>query len=141
MWKKGFWIGTASGLALGFYMWIIESLTEIKIYTLLMNVDFIPVIGDIDWPVFIEWLFHMIISWGIGIFYCFLLRNRQTNTVRLQWMAAYVLSAIAASTYFPLTILAIKETPSVTNIAAISFWLAGHILYATILKASYSIKR
>ncbi|WP_082234669.1 hypothetical protein [Halobacillus massiliensis] len=140
MWRKGIWIGTISGLAIGIYMWLVEELTAIKVYILLMNVDFIPVIGDIDWPAPVEWLFHLIISWAIGMIYCFLLRSKQNSTVRMQWILAFVLSAIAFSTYFPLTLLAIKDTPAVTNMTAIVLWAAGHILYALLLKLSYNLK-
>lgn len=135
--RWGLWIGTISGVILGLYMWFVEMATGKKIYTLLMNVDFIPLIGSIDWPVYMEWLFHMMISWTIGILYVYLLKQRVTNTRRNQWFLSVILSAMAAMTYMPLTRLAIKETPPLTDGVAILYWLIGHILYAITLKRSY----
>ncbi|WP_226576885.1 hypothetical protein [Halobacillus litoralis] len=135
--RWGFFIGSTSGIVLGLYMWFVEKMTGEKVYTLLMNVDFIPVIGSIDWPVIIEWLFHMIISWAIGIFYAYVFMYRLKATNRRRWLAAILLTAGAATTYVPLTLLAIKETPPVTDGTAITYWLIGHVLYAVTLKRSY----
>ncbi|MFC7321193.1 hypothetical protein [Halobacillus campisalis] len=137
MFKWGVYIGTTSGIALGLYMWIVELVTEIKVYTLLMNVDFIPVIGDIHWPVYIEWLFHMIISWGIGVLFCYLFMKKIKVTMKRQWIAAFILAGGAATSYFPLTALAIKETPGLFDLTAITYWLIGHAIYAIVLKSSY----
>ncbi|MGP4077231.1 hypothetical protein [Halobacillus sp. K22] len=135
--RWGFWIGTTSGLVLGFYMWLVELVTGEKVYTLLMNVDFIPVIGSIEWPVVIEWLFHLIISWIIGVLYVYAFRRVLKDTSRNRWSLALILSAFAATSYVPLTLLAIKETPALTDGAAIFYWLIGHVLYAVVLKMSY----
>ncbi|ARI78049.1 hypothetical protein [Halobacillus mangrovi] len=136
--RWGIWIGSTSGIVLGMYMWYVELVTGKKIYTLLMNVDFIPVIGSIDWPVVMEWLFHMVISWVIGILFAYVfMRKRLKPTNRNQWLLAIILSVVAATTYVPLTILAIKETPALTDGIAILYWLVGHALYAITLKKSY----
>ncbi|MBA2174512.1 hypothetical protein H0266_06275 [Halobacillus locisalis] len=135
--RWGLWIGTLSGIVLGLYMWFVEMATGKKIYTLLMNVDFIPVIGGIDWPVYMEWLFHMIISWIIGVLYVYVLKNWISDTRRNQWRLAIFLTAGASTTYVPLTLLAIKETPALTDGVAIIYWLVGHVLYAITLKKSY----
>lgn len=135
--RWGLFIGTTSGMVLGLYMWFVEQITDKKVYTLLMNVDFIPVIGEIDWPVVLDWLFHMIISWIIGVLFAYAFMYRLKNTNRFRWLLASLLTAIAATTYVPLTILAIKETPALTDEVAILYWLIGHVLYAITLKRSY----
>ncbi len=135
--RWGLWIGTLSGIVLGLYMWFVEMATGKKIYTLLMNVDFIPVIGGVDWPVYMEWLFHMIISWIIGVLYVYALKNWISDTIRNQWRLSIFLTAGASTTYVPLTLLAIKETPDLTDGVAITYWLVGHVLYAITLKKSY----
>ncbi|WP_390217193.1 hypothetical protein [Halobacillus seohaensis] len=122
---------------MGLYMWIVELTSEKQVYTLLMNVDFIPIIGSIEWPVFIEWMFHMIISWGIGIIFCYIFMKKVTATSKRQWKVAIVLAGFAALTYFPLTLLSVQETPRIADIVAISYWLIGHMLYAIVLKLSF----
>ncbi|MFD1017829.1 hypothetical protein [Thalassobacillus hwangdonensis] len=137
MLKKGIWIGTVSGFALGIFLWLMEEVTGQRVYTLLMNVDFIPVIGDIEWPFFMEWLFHLIISWGIGIVYVYLLKSKMRDDQGHRWSLALTLSTLAALTYFPLTELAIKPTPDLDNLIAITYWTIGHIIYSIVLKISY----
>lgn len=83
--RWGLFIGTTSGIVLGLYMWFIEKITGDKVYTLLMNVDFIPWFGSIDWPVLMEWFFHMIISWVIGLVYAWLFMYRLKPAPRNQW--------------------------------------------------------
>ncbi|MGV2621794.1 hypothetical protein QRD89_05650 [Halobacillus sp. ACCC02827] len=136
--RWGLFIGTTSGIVLGLYLWFVEQVTGMRVYTLLMNVDFIPVLGDIDWPVFMEWFFHILISWAIGIIYAYLLMYRLRKTNRNRWLLAVGLTLFAAFTYVPLTILAVKETPGLTDGAAITQWLIGHALYAITLKMSFS---
>ncbi|QAS51640.1 hypothetical protein [Halobacillus litoralis] len=135
--RWGLFIGTSSGIVLGLYMWYVEMVTGKEVYTLLMNVDFIPIIGGIDWPVPLEWFFHLVISWMIGILYAYVFMRKWKETNRNRWKLAIVLTAIAASTYIPLTIFAIKETPALTDWTAILYWLIGHVLYAITLKKSY----
>ncbi|MBH0228767.1 hypothetical protein [Halobacillus yeomjeoni] len=136
--RWGLWIGTTSGVVLGMYMWFVELVTGKKVYTLLMNVDFIPVIGGIEWPVIIEWFFHMIISWVIGIIYVLAFtRGFLKETSRNLWLLSIGLTAFAATTYVPLTLLAIKETPAVTDVEAVIYWLVGHALYAITLRKTY----
>jgi hypothetical protein len=136
--RWGIWIGTTSGIVLGMYMWYVELVTGKKIYTLLMNVDFIPVIGNIEWPIIMEWFFHMVISWAIGVLYAYVFMHRRLrDTNRNRWLLSIGLTAGAATTYVPLTILAIKATPSLTDEIAILYWLIGHVLYAITLKKSF----
>ncbi|GGC74407.1 hypothetical protein GCM10007216_01260 [Thalassobacillus devorans] len=137
MYRNGLWVGTTAGLAIGIFLWIVEKATGIKVYTLLMNVDFIPWIGKIAWPFYVEWLFHLIISWGIGMIFVYLLRNSMIDSHSHQWSLALTLATLAGLTYFPLTALAIKETPAIDSISAIFFWSAGHGLYAVVMKLTY----
>lgn len=137
MYRTGLLVGTIAGMALGIVLWAAEAATGIKVYTLLMNVDFIPWIGQIDWPVYMEWFFHMIISWGIGVIYVFLLHYSVSDAPIHQWSLALTLATLAGLTYFPLTALAIKETPAIDDIAAIAIWSAGHGLYAVVMKLIY----
>ncbi|MFQ3543867.1 hypothetical protein Q7A53_07255 [Halobacillus rhizosphaerae] len=131
---KGLWAGTVSGLVLGLYMWAAEEITGLKVYTLLMNVDFVPLLQGIEWPWFMEWLFHMSIAWTIGIVYAYLLAKMSENKTITRWVTAGGLAFLAALSYIPLTLLAVKQTPSLTSGAAVFLWLIGHLLYAGSLR-------
>lgn len=131
--KKGLWIGTATGFLLGLILWIFEYTTGKRVYTLLLNVDFIPVMGSIDWPIYMEWLFHLIIAWSIAIVYVAWVKYQTDGRASSRWATALVLTAFAALTYFPLTDLAIKETPAFDDLAAISYWLIAHLAFGVAL--------
>ncbi|WP_272479950.1 hypothetical protein [Aquibacillus koreensis] len=60
--------------------------------------------------------------------------NRKGSTTPMYRLGiALLLSMIAAISYFPLTSLAIKETPSVTDWQGITYWIIGHLIYAFIM--------
>ncbi|MRH44203.1 hypothetical protein GH741_16290 [Aquibacillus halophilus] len=134
--KKVIVSGTVSAAVLGLFLFMIEELTNQKVYTLLLNVDFIPIFENISLPIIVEWIFHIIISWGIALVFHLWLIKKPDSTKSSQWVVVFVLTALASLSYIPLTLLAIKETPSLDNVEAIFFWIVGHILYATVLKTS-----
>ncbi|MFC4403228.1 hypothetical protein [Gracilibacillus xinjiangensis] len=122
-------LGTISGVVLGCFLWFIEKLSNIKLYTLLMNVDFIPgVEGDLS-PV-LEWFFHIVIAWLIALLY---LSLQRILSKRYHKPAALLLSITAAISYFPLTLIAKKETPSADDVIAITLWFIGHVIYGMVL--------
>ncbi|MFC0524805.1 hypothetical protein ACFFGV_14600 [Pontibacillus salicampi] len=135
--KKGFLIGTITGFLLGLVLWLMEATSGILVYTLLLNVDFIPIVGNIAWPLWIEWLFHLTIAWAIGITYVVWIKQFTDGGRNSRWSIALLLSVMAALTYFPLTELAIKETPSLTDSNAISLWFGAHFLFGIALVKLY----
>ncbi|SHM42797.1 hypothetical protein [Gracilibacillus kekensis] len=122
---KSIIIGTFAGFVLGLLLWWMEKITGEKVYTLLLNVDFI--FQGIRLSLWIEWLFHLIISWLLVYIYLIMLQFCKTWFRRL--LLILLLSFLAASSYIPLTILAIKETPALTNGIAIMLWTMGHLFY------------
>ncbi|WP_062197735.1 hypothetical protein [Massilibacterium senegalense] len=50
MTKRGFIYGTITGFLLGLIFYLIEKVMDIKLFTLLLNVDFIPILGTISFP-------------------------------------------------------------------------------------------
>ncbi|RCW69719.1 hypothetical protein [Saliterribacillus persicus] len=129
---KGVWLGTISGFVLGFFLWSIEELFHLKVYTLLLNVDFIPLLSDINLTIVGEWFLHLIISWAISlVFLLFLTKKSRTN--RQVYIVAGLLCGGAALSYFPLTFLANKETPALFDGFAIVTWMIGHVIYGLIL--------
>lgn len=138
-WMNILTAGGVSGLGLAFFLWVAERVSEELVFVLLLNVDFIPLIGAVKWPVLIELLFHLIISWVIAFGYLsFFYKKNRTN--RQRWYAALFLSIGAGFTYFPLSILAIRPVPSPDNITAILYWFSGHLLYAVLLKKTSGLR-
>src|SRR5690625_3688159 len=69
-------VGILTSFVLGFFLKILELITDLKVYTLLLNIDFIPILGNINFPEWIEFSFHIIISVILTyIFYYFVVKN------------------------------------------------------------------
>lgn len=131
--KAAFVTGMLAGAGLAAFLWIIESVLGEKVFVLLLNVDFIPYVNRVEWSLIMELIFHLIISWVIAALYtCYLEWKHPVN--RQKWFLSLALSLGAGFTYFPLSLLAIREVPSVDNFSAIVYWFMGHTLYAVLLK-------
>lgn len=137
--KIGTWIGTIAGVALGSLLYGVEKLTGLKVYALLMNVDFIPGVRHAMGNPVMEWLLHLMISWVIGIGFVYILDKWHKENSSLRYALSALLSFGAASTYVPLTLLARQSTPAVTDMRSVSYWLAAHTLYGLTLVSSYDM--
>lgn len=125
--------GTIAGLGLATFLWGMQLASGRNVFVLLLNVDFVPVVGSISWPFWAEMIFHLIISWAIAFIYMFYVKI-ETRTSRKKWMMAGILSGLAGLTYFPLVMLAEKAVPPVDDMIAVALWFAGHGIYAVLLK-------
>ncbi|MBN8207324.1 hypothetical protein JI666_01030 [Bacillus sp. NTK071] len=137
--KLGLIAGTISGIALGLILKAIQALTGNLVYTLLLNIDFIPIIGSINWPEIIEFGFHLIISLIIGVVYSIACARYFPRKKEAQAVLAYMLTLPTVFLYFPLTYLAIKPTPDLMDLSSIGYWTFGHAIYAVILFAVYTM--
>ncbi|EHB62807.1 hypothetical protein [Paenibacillus lactis] len=54
--------GLAAGSLLGIYLKFIEHFTSFNVYTLLLNVDYIPGLNRLELPEWVEFLLHLAIS-------------------------------------------------------------------------------
>lgn len=140
MLMRAFAAGTIGGLLLGLSLKLAETFTGIKVYTLLLNVDFIPIIGDVAWSEPIEFFFHLWIAWLIAGVYAFLLEHI-TFFKQQRWLSALLLTLPTIPLYFPLTLLAQKETPSPTDGMAFFIWTAAHLLYMLTLPLCFPKKK
>lgn len=129
---KGIGIGIASGILLGMILKFLQSLTGINVYILLLNVDFIPYLGDVRWAEWVEFLFHLIISCLIGIIFIKLIHHFKL-TGRAIWILSLVLTLPAFFLYFPLSFLATKEVPGIFDPPGITLWFIGHLVYGVSL--------
>ncbi|MBM7603476.1 putative membrane protein YagU involved in acid resistance [Metabacillus crassostreae] len=132
--KTGLFTGLISGVILGLFLKSSQMITGHKVYTLLLNIDFLY---NKPLPEMIEFVLHLLISVIIGIVYISICDFKGLVRFKEKFILSLILTAPTFLLYFPLTILAIKNTPSVSNISAISLWVIGHLLYALILPISF----
>ena len=136
------YIGVFSGILIGLLLKLIESISQIRVYTLLLNVDFIPFIGHVEWSEPIEFLFHVIISICIAYVFIFLadILNLQTSLPKL-WLLSLILCFPTLGLYFILSSLAIKEVPAWNNWPAFTYWTITHLIYFLLLLYLKTIKK
>jgi hypothetical protein len=127
-----------SGIFLGLLLKLIESISQIRVYTLLLNVDFIPIINQIKWSEPIEFLFHIVISIFISFVFILLadLLNLQKSLDKL-WLLSLILCLPTFGLYFVLSLLAIQEVPAWNYLPAFTYWTIAHLIYAWVLPLLY----
>jgi hypothetical protein len=137
--RLGISIGMLSGIILGLCLKWIEWLTGKQVYTLLLNVDFIPIIGPIQWPEWVEFVFHLLIAAAIGIVFVYIVGKLINMSIRKIVLCSFLLTLPTIPLYFPLTLLALKPTPAVDDAVAIFYWTAGHLVFTAALVFGYII--
>lgn len=119
--RLGISIGILSGSILGLCLKWIEWLTGKQVYTLLLNVDFIPIIDPIQWPEWVEFVFHLFIAVVIGIVFVYIVDKLNNMSIRKIVLCSFLLTLPTIPLYFPLTLLALKPTPAVDDALAIFY--------------------
>ncbi|MDM5228543.1 hypothetical protein QUF73_20695 [Cytobacillus sp. NJ13] len=132
---KGAFTGLASGIFLGLFLKMIELSSGIKVYTLLLNVDYFPVLKDYHFPELIEFVFHLIISAVLAVSLLLIIRKYRWNRFQIIGRTLLITFSIGVLLY-PTTALS-DRTPELTSISAIVFWLLGHLLYGLLLSAFF----
>ncbi|SFS60059.1 hypothetical protein SAMN05428962_1301 [Paenibacillus sp. BC26] len=101
-----------------------QSLSGKQVYTLLLNVDWVPNMPN-QLPETVELALHLVVSVPIGIFYVTMTKGM---TPQRRWMVGLLFGLLTAVTWFPLTALS-DRVPATTDLAALLLWLLGHICY------------
>ncbi|SFD65748.1 hypothetical protein SAMN05216238_10320 [Lentibacillus persicus] len=115
--------GILAGVVLGILLKSVELLTEKHVYTLLLNVDYIPWLSNSPMSEVQEFALHIIVSVCIVSALYFVLRRARAP------ISLFVLGAvIIGGLYFPLTMLS-HRTPDVTDAGALVYWLLAHAGY------------
>ena len=132
------YIGLMNGILLGLILKFIERFTGVGVYTLLLNVDFIPFIGTIQWTEPMEFLFHIFISIIIAFVFVKIVHYFQIGTsFRKLLILGFVLNLPTFGLFFILSELAIKEVPLWNDWIAFTYWSIGHLIYVWLLALMY----
>lgn len=130
---KALLLGSISGFVLGLMFKWIETNMKIKIYTLLLNIDFIPLIGKRNWGEPMEFIFHILFSCLVCFTYVFIIEVKKVTQLKSYIYWAIVVTFPTVPLYFPLSSLAIKNVPASHDLHSFLFWGIGHIIYALVL--------
>ncbi|WP_373894102.1 hypothetical protein ACUL41_01715 [Virgibacillus natechei] len=118
-------MGILSGLVLGGYLKIVEQLTAKQVYTLLLNVDYLPIIQDWSLSEIQEFSLHMVVSVWLAIALYFILGSDK--------IFPYVILSVLIGALLYLTTVLSDQTPLLTDTAAFVYWLMGHLIYGIII--------
>ncbi|MEH6987054.1 hypothetical protein V7021_04330 [Cytobacillus firmus] len=135
LWVMGAFTGLLSGIFLGLFLKMIEISTGIKVYTLLLNVDYFPILKNYYFPELIEFGFHLIISVIVAISVLLIIKKCRWNRTRIIVRTLFITFSIGVLLY-PTTALS-DRTPELTSLPAIFFWLLGHLLYGLLLSSLF----
>lgn len=128
---KGSLAGIVAGLVLGLFLKWMEALSGAKVYTLLLNVDYIPFLNFNE---FGDFVLHLLVSIPLAIVLLFLV-------VYFGWKSGIIwrmllFSFIIGVLLYPLTLLS-ERTPPIDSASNISLWLFGHMIYGLFLGILY----
>lgn len=127
-----------SGVVLGLFLKLIQSITKLKVYTLLLNVDYIPTLKNLILPEIVEFGLHLMISVVLAFGVNFYITRREFKKGTIISFVVKV-SLLIGLLLFPTTILS-ERTPSITNAYAFLVWMVGHWIYGFVLVRILSIK-
>lgn len=134
---KGLWIGFWSGLILGLLLKWMQAVTGVRNYELLLNVDFIPLVNQVNWSELTEFVLHLIISLVIGIVYVYIAKHRRYTFGQLT-IISLLLTLPTYILFFPLAMLAVEaDVPEPTDMGAFLYWILAHLTYALLLPILY----
>lgn len=121
--------GIISGIFLGAFLWLVQRLTSLKVYTLLVNVDYIPVLKEWNMGSFIEFSLHLIVS-VLLVFMLYEIFKRMSMAYSL---LPYVLANGAIGLFLYGTTAFSQRTPDLFDFYSLSYWLLGHLLYGVVV--------
>jgi hypothetical protein len=122
--------GIGAGLFIGIFFRIVEFEWQIRVYTLLLNVDYVPVLSNLALTEATEFSIHMMISVGIAlVFYRLVQRTPYAKRI----VITFISWSLALGILLYLTTLLSAKTPDIFDVSAICVWLVGHALYGFLL--------
>ncbi|MFS0750215.1 hypothetical protein [Oceanobacillus sp. 1P07AA] len=118
-------IGIISGCIIGLFFYLCQLVTNKPLYTLLMNIDYFPIIGEWQHPPLFEFSYHIGVS--IVLVYTLIFFLRLWNLEGKLW--AYVsISGLIGLFIYPTTVLS-DRTPELYDGWAVVIWIIGHLIY------------
>ena len=126
-------IGVFGGILLGLMTKWMELFSGIKVYQLLLNVDFIPIFGGVPWNEAWLFSFHLFISIFLTYGYAYIIQKRKI-VKRLAFANLFIIPAILL--YFPLTFLSKTMVLSSFDLSAFLLWALAHFIYSLFLPLS-----
>ena len=123
--------GILAGFLLGFSLKLIQEISGLLVYTLLMNVDYIPVLKQFQFPEWIEFSFHLVVSVVKGVL-LMVIAIKQNWSAQGVFYYTIIINVFIAIIIYPTTLLSTR-TPPLLSVPSIGMWIIAHLLYGIML--------
>ncbi|GGN97918.1 hypothetical protein [Saccharibacillus kuerlensis] len=124
--------GIVSGMLLGLMLKAIQTMTGHRVYRLLLNADYVPVLKEFRLSEWTEFVIHLVISVVLCIVLGLLWQRRSRNKIPSAQQMVGVTAAIGALIgllLYPTTLLSAGGTPPIDSLPAWLWWGVIHLLY------------
>ncbi len=125
-------IGLITGTLLGLALKMIQSMSGHLVYRLLLNADYVPLLGRFRLTEAAEFAIHLLISAVLclilGLIWQRVAKRRRLSASQAAAVTAVIGLWIGALLY-PTTLLSAGGTPPIDSLPAWCWWLAVHLLY------------
>lgn len=124
--------GLASGTLLGLTLKAAELLSGHRVYRLLLNTDYVPVLDRFRLNEETEFVIHLLISALLCMVLGLIWRKRArraTPSVSSMIIVTALIGGVIGLLLYPTTMLSAGGTPPIDSLPAWSWWLAAHLLY------------
>lgn len=126
-------IGLINGVLLGLIMKWVEMFSGKQVYKLLLNVDFLPLIGSVSWSEASLFFFHLLFSLAITFSYAYILHPLKIFRKWNKYALAFITIIPAIMLFFPLSVLSKTEVVLPSDLTAFFLWTILHLLYGLFL--------
>lgn len=108
-------------------------------YTLLLNVDYVPILKNMNLHEIVEFGLHLVISIVLAVGVNFYITRKEFEKETIHRFLTKV-SLIFGLLLYPTTLFS-ERTPSITSASAFLIWMVGHWIYGLVLGRVLSKKR
>lgn len=124
--------GLLTGIFLTFFFKIVQYITGYKVYELLLNVDYIPLINRFYYFELVEVFFHLVVSAILSIILSFIVLRLKITSLKLIFPFYIGTCLLIGLSLFPTTAFSTR-TPPISSMPSLLYWLLGHVLYGYFL--------
>ncbi|WP_051506888.1 hypothetical protein [Saccharibacillus sacchari] len=127
--------GLISGIGLGLVLKLIQALSGHRVYRLLLNADYVPVLKEFSLSEGAEFGIHLVISVVLcvvlGLLWQYQFRRSPYSPKKMVGVTAGIGFVIGLLLY-PTTLLSSGGTPPIASLPAWSWWLLIHAAYGAV---------
>lgn len=121
--------GIVAGTIFGLLLKMIEQLTYKKVYVLLLNVDYFPLLKNLELSEIIEFSLHLLVSMIVVIVLYYGLKTLEYE----RRIAPYIWINVIIGVFLFLTTSFSERTPELTDMVALMYWLGGHAIFGALV--------